>query len=135
MIVEIVETVEIIVVLEEEIIVESQIRENDFKMILAFREGEVEEGGVVEDSEKEIEVALDKTKEEEEAEIEAQLNVLNAKEWVIYQEIARIARVETEDGKGHQIQKDHTNRLRKWRRCQKMKNIDRKINYVLIWLI
>ena len=135
MIVEIVETVEIIVVLEEEIIVESQIRENDFKMILAFREGEVEEGGVVEDSEKEIEVALDKTKEEEEEEIEAQLNVLNAKEWVIYQEIARIARVETEDAKGHQIQKDHTNRLRKWRRCQKMKNIDRKINYVLIWLI
>lgn len=133
MIVEIVETVEIIVVLEEEIIVESQIREKDFKMILAFREGEVEEGGVVEDSEKEIEVALDKTKEEEE--IEAQLNVLNAKEWVIYQEIARIARVETEDGKGHQIQRDHTNRLRKWRRCQKMKNIDRKINYVLIWLI
>lgn len=132
MIVGIVETVVIIVVLEEEIIVESQIREDDFKMILVFREEEGEEGGVEEDSEKEIEVVLDKTKEEEEEEIEVQLNVLNAKEWAIYQEIARMDKVGTVDAKGLQIQKDRTNRLRKWRKCLKMKNIDQKINYVLM---
>lgn len=132
MIVEIAETVEIIVVLEGETIVESQILENDFKMILAFKEEEVEEGGVEEDSEKEIEVVLDKTKEEEEEEIEVQLNVLNAKEWAIYQEIVRMDKVGTEDAKDLQIQKDRTNRLRKWRKCLKMKNIDQKINYVLM---
>lgn len=132
MIVEIAETVEIIVVLEEETIVESQILENDFKMILAFKEEEVEEGGVEEGSEKEIEVVLDKTKEEEEEEIEVQLNVLNAKERAIYQEIVRMDKVGTEDAKDLQIQKDRTNRLRKWRKCLKMKNIDQKINYVLM---
>lgn len=122
MIVEIVETVEIIVVPGEEIIVESQILEKDFKMILAFKEEVGEEGGV-EDSEKEIEVVLDKIKEEGE-EIEVHLNVLNAKEWVIYLEIVRMDKVGTEDAKDLQIQKDRTNRLRKWRRCQKMKSID-----------